>query len=323
MILAHAGAEPTRRTAYSARIRRYAESTLTMDIVHHTFIGGTAFLALAANEQELAGMAFVAGSVFPDLDVVFMAFGKRAYLKNHQGPTHSFLLAPVFAYVFIAGPLCLPFGFDWAVFVAALRGLWLHSLLDLTNTFGITVFWPVSARRFCFDAVFFIDTVAWTLTAGCYVAEVIFSWPYAIGCYAVLFASYVLFKLFLHIVVQRKLDCRFAIPSAFHPFHYFVLEESDVGIRTYIFNALTGSISRDENYPPVQSRYREMASKSAVYQDMLLLTKYFYVTGIEEGGDRLVLTLHDLGIRNFGGKFGKTVLTFDGAGNLVDEMAHI
>ncbi len=294
-----------------------------MDIVHHTFIGGTGFLALAANEQELAGMAFVAGSVFPDLDVVFMAFGKRAYLKNHQGPTHSFLLAPVFAYLFIAAPLCLALGFDWSVYFAALLGLWLHSLLDLTNTFGITVFWPVTARRFCFDSVFFIDTVAWSLTAGCYVGEVIIKWPYSISCYALLFSSYIVFKFFLHAHVMRKLGCRFAIPSALHPFHFFVLEESDSGVRTYIYHALSGSVSRDASYPPVEQRYLELANKSAVYQDMLLLTKYFYITDIDTGADSLVLTLHDLGIRNFGGKFGKTILTFDGAGNLVDEMAHI
>ena len=294
-----------------------------MDIVHHTFIGGTGFLALAANQQELAGMAFVAGSVFPDLDVVFMAFGKRAYLKNHQGPTHSFILAPVFAYLFIAGPLCYASGFEWPVFFAALLGLWLHSLLDLTNTFGITVFWPVSVRRFCFDAVFFIDTVAWTLTAGCYVGEVVFNWPYSIPVYASLFAGYVVFKFLLQIRVRAKLQCRYAIPSAFHPFHYFILEENDGGVQTYIYNALTGGTNKQRLYPPVAQRYLALADKSVVYQDMRRLTKYFYVTEIQEDLEQTVLTLHDLGIHNFGGKFGKTTLTFDGDGKLIDELAHI
>jgi len=294
-----------------------------MDVVHHAFIGGTGFLALAAGEQELAGMAFVAGSVFPDLDVVFMAFGKRAYLKNHQGPTHSFLLAPVFAYLLIAAPLCYVLGFEWPVFFAALLGLWLHSLLDLTNTFGITVFWPLTARRFCFDAVFFIDTVAWTLTASCYVGEVIFEWPHTIAVYALLFASYVAFKFFLHQRVQRKLDCTFAIPSAFHPFHFFILEEGEDGVRTYIYNALTGGRSKQRDYPRVEERYLSLAAKSAVYQDMLGLTKYFHITDVQEQEDKTILTLHDLGIRNFGGKFGKTILTFDRTGNLIDEMAHI
>ena len=62
-----------------------------MDIVHHAFIGGAGFVALGAQQQELAGLGFLAGSVFPDLDVVLMAGGKRFYLKHHQGPTHSLL----------------------------------------------------------------------------------------------------------------------------------------------------------------------------------------------------------------------------------------
>ena len=294
-----------------------------MDIVHHTFIGGTGFLALAANDQELAGMAFVAGSVFPDLDVVFIAFGKRAYLRNHQGPTLSFLLAPVYALMFIAVPLCLPIGFEWPVFFAALLGLWLHSLLDLTNTFGITVFWPISVRRYCFDAVFFIDMVAWSLTVACYVGEVLIAWPYTIACYAASFAAYVAFKFWLHTHVQRKLECRHAIPSALHPFHFFVLEEHDGHVRTYVYQALTRRKYNEVLYPPVDRRYEALAEQSYVYRDMLRLAKHFRITEVQEIETRTVLTVNDLGIRNFGGKFGRTILTFDGDGKLIDEMAYI
>ena len=110
-----------------------------MDIVHHALIGGTGFLALSTADQELAGMAFVAGSVFPDLDVVFMAFGKRFYPRYHQGPSHSLLLSPLYALIIISPVLMSP-GFLWPVYIAALFGLWLHVILDFTNTFGITLF---------------------------------------------------------------------------------------------------------------------------------------------------------------------------------------
>jgi hypothetical protein len=40
-----------------------------MDTVHHALIGGAGFLVAATHQQELAGAAFLAGSVFPDLDV--------------------------------------------------------------------------------------------------------------------------------------------------------------------------------------------------------------------------------------------------------------
>ena len=66
-------------------------------------MGGVGFAVLASGGHELAGVSFVAASVFPGLDVFFMIFGKKYYLKAHQGPTHSLLLSPIFALL-----LCFP-----------------------------------------------------------------------------------------------------------------------------------------------------------------------------------------------------------------------
>ena len=68
-----------------------------MDIVHHAAIGGIGALALASRDLEVAALAFVAASVLPDLDIAFMVGGKRAYLRNHQGPTHSLVASPLLA----------------------------------------------------------------------------------------------------------------------------------------------------------------------------------------------------------------------------------
>ena len=74
-----------------------------MDIVHHSLIGGSGFLIASAVDQPLAGTAFVMGSVFPDLDVVFIILGKRFYLRNHQAITHLLFLAPVYSLVIYLG----------------------------------------------------------------------------------------------------------------------------------------------------------------------------------------------------------------------------
>ena len=126
-----------------------------MDLVHHAIIGGIGFTALSSGDHELAGIGFMAGSVFPDLDVAFMAFGKRVYLKNHQGPTHSLVLSPLFA-LLIAYLLTIPFGFEWIVVLATLMGIWIHSLLDYMNTYGICLLWPLNKKKCSLDAVFFI-----------------------------------------------------------------------------------------------------------------------------------------------------------------------
>ncbi len=134
-----------------------------MDIVHHLAIGGIGAAALASHDQELAGLAFLVASVFPDLDVAFMAAGKRAYLKNHQGPTHSLILSPLFA-TLITFPLVGLLAADGPVFLSSLGGLWIHIALDLSNTFGIALLWPLSKKRYCLDAVFFVDLTLWAMT---------------------------------------------------------------------------------------------------------------------------------------------------------------
>jgi len=105
-----------------------------MDIIHHTAIGGIAMAT--ATENEIAGIYFLLGSVAPDLDVFFMVFGKRAYLKNHQGPTHSLLSAPVIACI-LTLPLFSIVHNPILLFAMALLGVLLHIFLDWTNTFGI------------------------------------------------------------------------------------------------------------------------------------------------------------------------------------------
>jgi len=53
------------------------------------------------------------------------------------------------------------------------------------------------------------------------------------------------------------------------------------------------------------------------------IARAFHVTQVETGASGTTLVAQDLGVRNFGGKFGKTVLRFDSERRLVHEMAHI
>jgi len=293
-----------------------------MDIVHHAFIGGAGFVALAANDQELAGMAFVAGSVFPDLDVVFMVLGKRFYLRNHQGPTHSLILAPLYALLIIL-PAILFIGFEWPVCVAALLGLWLHILLDLTNTYGITLFWPIRLNRNCFDAVFFIDAITLSLTTAFYIQLLLFPTPAGIYIYAGLFTFYFLFKYRLHAKVVRELNCTYAIPGSGNPFTFFILTLDNGQAETFIYNALSRNKRDEKTYAPPDSKFVEMAKKSEVFRDMRHITKHFFIVDISEDESSIMITAQDLAVRNFGGRFGKTILKFDRTGRLIDEMAHI
>ena len=293
-----------------------------MDIAHHLAIGGIGAAALASHDHEVAGLAFLMASVLPDLDVAFMAAGKRAYLKNHQGPTHSLLLSPLFAGL-ISIPLARFVAGDDPVFLAALAGLWIHIALDLSNTFGIALLWPLSRKRFCLDAVFFVDLTLWIMTLAAAAASYLLDSPWTPWIYAASFTSYVVFKNFLQSHVHRKLACDLAIPSSWHPFHFFILEKRDRESRAYLFNAANGRSSHERLFKKVSEDIEARASESPLYRDMQAFTRHFGITDVDETDEVLTIRARDLGIRNFGGKFARTTLTFDRTGKLVHEVADI
>ncbi len=298
-----------------------------MDNVHHALIVGAGFAAASALDAPLAGAAFVAGSVFPDLDVLLMAFGKRFYLRHHQGISHSLPLSPLYA-LLIAAPLWSleSLGNDSAVaiFIAALLGLWLHTTLDLLNTFRIALFAPFSTRRYSLDALFFIDAPALTLTAAFYLGYYGLSVESALWLYPLLFVLYIGYRLMLRWDIQKRLSPDAAIPTSFSPFTFFILDarEGDSAV-SVLYNTLSGDHSRRRDYPPETPVTLALAEQSEVYRDMRSITRALRIVSVEETAAGTTLLAEDAAVRNFGGRFGRTRLRFDANGKLIDEMADI
>ncbi len=296
-----------------------------MDIVHHMFIGGAGFVMAAAAGHEVAGAAFVAASILPDLDVLFMVFGKRFYLQNHQGITHSLLLAPLYAALLICWPLCwlLNLSWQWPVFFMAWLGLTVHICLDLFNTFRIQLLSPLIKKRFSLDAVFFIDSFTLFLTGCFYLFHVHFKLDITLFWYPTVFVLYFLFKWLLQSKVKQYLNCDFAIPSALNPFEFYVLTIHKEHYQCYIYHVLSQNQQQVKNYDKVEAKYLILANKSQVFKDMCGITRALVITDINEESDTIKITAQDLAVRNFGGRFAKTVLTFDKHENLINETANI
>ncbi len=293
-----------------------------MDVVHHGVIAAAGMSVLSAQGQPGAGIAFAAGSVLPDLDVLLMAFGRRFYLKGHQRVTHSLITLPLMV-LFVSVPLWLSsFPFKEAA-VAASVGLFLHMLLDLTNTYGISFLWPVSLKRFSLDAVFFIDATSWALTLLCSAAA------YLTGSLAPLFvlvfsmALYFSFKMVLRKKVRQRLGVLVLVPGALNPFVFFAVREEGTQVSSFAANALTGREHSHMSYPVPEARHLELARTSGVFTDMEQVAKYLHITSVEETPEGTSIVAHDLGVRNFGGRFARTELKFDKEGRLVGEHANI
>ncbi len=294
-----------------------------MDIVHHALIGVAGFVSASDVELLPLGAAFLFGSVFPDLDVAFMALGKRFYLKNHQALTHSLPLSPLYA-LLLASPLFLLDGFSWSLLFAALFGLWLHIALDWSNTFSLAPFAPFSYRRYSLDAIFFIDAVALSLTAGFYLFyNLLAAEPWVTVLYGTAFLLYVLAKRWLQRRVRAQQQATIAIPSSLNPFSFYLLSEEAEGYYSRHFNALTGRSSQPLSVAKVEPAIMALAAKSQVFGDMQQICRSLQIVAVERDDEGITLHAADIAVRNFGGRFGRTVLKFDHKGELLSEVANI
>ncbi len=293
-----------------------------MDIAHHALIGGAGYIAASALGQEVAGAAFVAGQVLPDLDVMLMAGGKRFYLRQHQGITHSLVLAPLYALA-IYFALWYLVGAGWEAYAGALIGLWGHSLLDLMNTFRIAAFAPMSPRRVSLDAVFFIDAVSLALTGTFYACWLSTGKAWLSFVYLIVLALYFALRFVISRRMAGRLDFDILIPSALNPFGFYALKHKEDGAGTYYFNVVTGRRHGETFYPRAGERYELMAQQSGLFRDMQRVARALVITEAREDSEGVTLTARDLAVRNFGGKFARTVLRFDSKGTLINEVADI
>lgn len=137
-----------------------------MDTFTHGLAGLLLGRAGARDDARSTGLACGLAAMFPDADAFFIPGGFRspgsslAYLEFHRGPTHSFLLAPLFAAA-IAGMAKLlrrrvRFQTFW---LASLGGIVSHILFDWITSYGTMFFSPLSWKRYALDWVFILDPI--------------------------------------------------------------------------------------------------------------------------------------------------------------------
>lgn len=120
-----------------------------MDPITHGVVG----LAIASLSGEpLLGAVSIGatlGAMSPDLDIIMQYKGHLAYLKNHRGVSHSI---PFLAGIALILSTILSFIFPETAFLKILLWTFLgtlsHTLLDILNTYGAQIFWPLSKKRY-------------------------------------------------------------------------------------------------------------------------------------------------------------------------------
>jgi len=299
-----------------------------MDIFTHAGIGLIAAAPLLNSRPELA-LGLVAGSVLPDLDAAARIFGKRAFLRAHQTWTHAL---PVQAgAAVLAGVLAHHCGLDGLLAGSGLlAGLALHTLLDYSNTLGVTLLAPFSRKRFCLEWVFFIDAfvLALTILAAGFTLQAFYRRdtlpPTAAEIYFGTLAGYFVIKGLLRRRAGRLAPGALSImPSALWPWRFFAVQTAPDAVSLDRLNALTGSQTAIARQTILDATHAQCLAPIPEFALMRELSPaYHVVTAIKTAaGERVVC--RDLRTRNFGTTFGDLEIWFDANRNITRTHFHV
>ncbi len=207
-----------------------------MDPLSHTVIG-LAVAKVTGNPvimSEPATMCIVAGSVFPDIDILLQKWGDAMYLKNHRGVTHS-ILGLVASSLLIGGVAALLYHTSFlTMFLWALVGCFSHAFFDTLNAFGAKLLWPILDKKYSLGMLITFDPVFISLLAGYIFAGEIIG-TYCIIAFLIYFASRGVAKLFIIRELYSKYGDDFErislLPSMKGLFKWhFILEGKDYNI---------------------------------------------------------------------------------------------
>ncbi|MDD3706388.1 MAG: metal-dependent hydrolase [Clostridiaceae bacterium] len=237
-----------------------------MDPLTHAAVGLT--IAVLSGEplsvSNPAVIACVAGAIIPDGDIVMQLKGDYAYLKNHRGMSHSIPMMFVYSGV-ITGLLWLIFGGIslWNVFPLALLGCFSHIALDVTNSYGAQVLWPLSKKHITFDLLLVYDPM---LIILCLINTL----PYTKG----IFPSYMTIPIFIGYLFLRRIMKKIAQNIAYENLSYkyktvyFRIMPSMIGLIKWHFVLYTGKrkIIGEVNMFP--RRFRIIDNKKDIDMDL-------------------------------------------------------
>lgn len=295
-----------------------------MDIVTHAVMGAiiaTPFM----DSHPVAAVCFAFGSVLPDLDAFSRLFGKSAFMKIHQSYTHAL---PVIALIGLcAWPALSAIGVPALGALTLALGMMFHSLLDVSNTYGIALFLPFSKRRFSAEWVFFIDSV---VIAVSYPTLVILTqFPGIPEKTVLLFYCAVMSLYWLSKFLLRRRALSFSpprtvslMPSALYPWKFIGCSQSEDRVLLFQIHSLTGEMSREEYVELLDCDHQELMEKQE-FKIMSELSPAYHIVEQDQRGTGLWLRCRDLRTRNFNTKFGELEISLDASGIVKDLVFHV
>lgn len=211
--------------------------------------------------QVTAGFTAAA---FPDVDLVLRLIDTLTYLNWHQGPTHSLILLPLWAWLLAwLFSWLTPKRYAWKLFYRpAYLGIAIHIAGDMITSYGLMLFAPFSTQRFSLPLVFVIDPWFSLII----IAGLVVSWRYPRQRIAAIVALSGLssYGIFLWTVQQQAIEIAtqhanaqamphaqiHGLPQPLSPFHWKIIIRHDDSYHVALVNLRQSGNPQQQNHPP-------------------------------------------------------------------------
>lgn len=299
-----------------------------MDNITHTLTGLAISQAGFNRKTRYATIAIVIGANLPDIDIISALGGATTYLKYHRGATHSILGITVLAVAlwaffywlnrkFPQKKKRIPFNAKW-LFLGCWTATASHLLLDLTNSYGVRVFWPFSNHWYAWDLESIVDPLLLILLIAALSLPVLFRLVseemgarksgFQAGAITALCLMGALWSVrwfahqrALNMVASRTYEDQnpsqfAAFPSPLNPFSWTGEAETETAIDVFPVDSFATGIDTDairSFKKPNPSPALNAATSTRTAKVFLQFARFPWAT-VSEDGDGWNVTIHDL-----------------------------
>lgn len=216
--------------------------------------------ALPVRIRLIAGMTAAA---FPDMDVVLRLIDTLIYLNWHQGPTHSLVMLPLWAFLLAHLFSKVARGrYSWQLFlIPSGLGIAIHITEDLMTSYGVMLLAPFSTERFSLPLAFVVDLwFSAIIILGLVMSYIFPEKKFIAGSVLICLIIYVVFLFTLH---ERARDIGVAyaqkmalpdteirvLPQPFSPFNWHIIVIQGEIYHTLLMKLLSNSSGSSAVFP--------------------------------------------------------------------------
>ncbi|ABR49267.1 membrane-bound metal-dependent hydrolase [Alkaliphilus metalliredigens QYMF] len=269
-----------------------------MDPLSHGLMGLAAFsLKYSPSLSNPACLGAVIGAIAPDFDIMTRIKGDYVYLKHHRVESHS-IPGILFSTLVITAGLSLFFSefYFYQVFFWTLLGSLSHIVLDIFNSYGASILYPLTRKKYSLNLLMIYDPVLTILNF-----YIIMFRPRSIGEYGGLgsiMLVYLLYKswdrkqakqiISQHYEAGYRIKSVDVMPGEWHPlkWHYIINTSSHHIVGDV--NPSTGKIDTPKKLRKIQNAIINKALEDELADYFKGFTPFFHIDLIEESRDVIV-----------------------------------